>query len=108
MPKDKSVGAALVLTFLFGPFGLLYASVAGGLLMLAVAFVAGVLTLGIGLLLVWPVTMVWGAIAASNKHSQYQAWLAQQSRQPWPPAVPPPSGRPPLPPPPRTPPSMNP
>jgi hypothetical protein len=26
MPRDKSVGAALVLTFFFGPFGLLYSA----------------------------------------------------------------------------------
>jgi hypothetical protein len=39
VPKDKSVGAALVLTFLFGPFGLLYSSILGGLVMLAAALV---------------------------------------------------------------------
>lgn len=89
MPKDKSVGAALVLTFLFGPLGLLYASVVGGLVMILTAVLVAVLTLGLGLLLVWPVTMIWGAIAASNQHSRYQAWLARQSGQ-GPPMMPPP------------------
>jgi hypothetical protein len=39
----KSVGIALLLTLLFGPLGLLYATVKGGLLMLAVEFFGGIL-----------------------------------------------------------------
>lgn len=39
----KSVGAALVLSFLLGPLGLLYASIKGGLIMLAVDFLGGLL-----------------------------------------------------------------
>jgi len=71
--KDKSVGAALVLTFLFGPLGLLYASVLGGILLLVLSVVVFVLTFGLGLIVIWPVSMIWGAIAASNQHSKYQA-----------------------------------
>ena len=82
MPKDKSVGAALVLTFLFGPLGMLY-SVAwwAALLMLLGAVVTGVLTFfvfGVGAGVFWAASMVWGAVAASNKHSTYLAWLAAQ------------------------------
>ena len=36
----KSVGVAFVLTFFFGPLGLLYATVTGGLVMMAISFVA--------------------------------------------------------------------
>ena len=36
--KQKSVGIAFLLAFLFGPFGLLYASVMGGIVM----FIAGI------------------------------------------------------------------
>jgi hypothetical protein len=39
----KSVGVALLLTILFGPFGLFYASVKGGLIMLATEVLAGIL-----------------------------------------------------------------
>jgi hypothetical protein len=39
----KSVGVALLLALLFGPFGLLYATVKGGLIMLAVEFFGGIL-----------------------------------------------------------------
>jgi RNA polymerase subunit RPABC4/transcription elongation factor Spt4 len=81
-PQDKSVGAALVLTLFFGPFGLLY-SVAwwSALLMLVGSVIAGLLTFfifGAGAGLFWAASMVWGAVAASNKHSKYCAWLAAQ------------------------------
>ena len=79
MPKDKSVGAALVLTFFFGPFGLFYSAAWwAALLMLLGAIVSGVFTMGIGAGLFWAASMIWGAIAASNKHSKYGAWLATQ------------------------------
>jgi hypothetical protein len=102
MPRDKSVGASLVLTFLFGPFGLLYTSVAGGIVMIFVWFVVALVTLGVGLLLLWPLTMVWGAVSASNQHAAYQEWLVTRRPpyplQPW--APPPPQMHAHLPPPP--------
>jgi hypothetical protein len=49
--KDKSVGAALVLTFLFGPLGIFYVSILWAVVF--VALIVAVLTLGLGLLLVW-------------------------------------------------------
>jgi hypothetical protein len=45
------VGVAIVLTFLFGPFGLFYSMIVGGVLMLEVEvllFVLGFVTLGPG------------------------------------------------------------
>jgi energy-coupling factor transporter transmembrane protein EcfT len=92
--KDKSVGAALVLTFLFGPLGLLYSSVIGGLLLIVVGGVVFVATLGLAGLIIWPLSMVWGAVAASNQHSKYQAWLAQMRQMPAGPAAPPVPPRP--------------
>jgi hypothetical protein len=81
MPPDKSVGAALLLTFLFGPFGLFYASVLGGFAMLGFAVVIGVATLGLGLPIAWFGSMIWGAVTASSKHSRHQLWLVQQIGQ---------------------------
>jgi hypothetical protein len=108
MPKDKSVGAALVLTFLFGPLGLLYVTVAGGLILLAAAIVLGILTLGVADIPIWIASMIWGAIGASNRHSEYQAWLVRgahttnptgiPSVPPPPPSIPPPPPSIPLPP----------
>lgn len=83
--KDKSVGASLVLTFLFGPLGIFYVTVLGALVMLVLAVIVAVLTFGLGLVIIWPISMIWAAIVASNKHSRYQAWLADRPRGPLPP-----------------------
>jgi hypothetical protein len=74
--KDKSVGAALVLTFLFGPLGVLYVSVLLGIVWIIVSLIVLVLTLGLAAVVIWPVSMIWAAISASSQHSKYQAWLA--------------------------------
>ncbi len=62
----KSVPVAFLLAFFFGPLGMLYADVKGSLIMIAVSLVVGVLTLGMGLIITWPVTVVWATVAASN------------------------------------------
>jgi len=72
----KSVGLALVLTFFFGPLGLLYSSVLGGIIMLVASVALAAVTFGISLFLTWPICMIWGAIAASN----YNGGLMMQSR----------------------------
>lgn len=73
-PTDKSVAAALVLTFLFGPLGLLYVSIVGGVVMFLVAVVVAIFTLGIGLLLIWPIVMVWSAVVAGQQHQKFEEW----------------------------------
>lgn len=75
--KDQSVGAALFLTFLFGPLGIFYVSVLWAVVLIVLAIVVAILTLGLGLLLVWPASMILAAVMASNRHSRYQAWLAR-------------------------------
>ena len=68
----KSVGVAFILTFLFGPLGLFYSTVTGGVVMLFVEVVLGILgfvTFGVAWLLfwvVWVVTIIWGCVAASG------------------------------------------
>ncbi len=57
--SPKSMGLALILTFLFGPLGLLYASVKAGLIMICVAIVVVPLTLGFGYFITVPVSMAW-------------------------------------------------
>lgn len=55
----KSMGLALILTFLFGPLGLLYANVRDGLIMICISIAVAFLTLGFGLIFVWIGSMVW-------------------------------------------------
>jgi len=70
----KSVGVAIVLTLFFGPFGMLYSTVSGALIMLAVLFFGGFLAFGLFWFVLWPIawvgSMVWGALAASRSTPQ--------------------------------------
>jgi hypothetical protein len=45
--------------------------------------VMGVFTLGFAwilLAIIWPMTMVWGAVSASHKHRQFMIWQTQYPR----------------------------
>jgi hypothetical protein len=72
--SSKSVGVAILLTFLFGPLGMFYSTVAGGLIMLLVSVSAAVLTLGLSVFITWPICIVWAAVAASNHKSARVYW----------------------------------
>lgn len=67
--SNKSVGVALLLTFLFGPLGLLYASVSGGIIMLIISVFVAIFTLGFGVLITWPICMIWAAVAVNNQNN---------------------------------------
>lgn len=65
----KSMSTALILTFLFGPLGMLYFTVLGALFMLGVTIITFLLTDGAGLLIIWPIMLIWTAIAI-NIHNK--------------------------------------
>jgi hypothetical protein len=60
------MGVSIILTILFGPLGMFYSTVSGAIIMIVVSFVAGILTFGLGLLLTWPASILWGAVATSS------------------------------------------
>ena len=62
--KTKSIAISLLPTFFFGPFGMLYSTIPGALIMLVVSAIVAVLTLGHGLFITHPICMLWGALAA--------------------------------------------
>lgn len=68
--SPKSMGVSLILTFLFGPFGMFYSTILGGVIMLIVDIVVGILTFGIGLIFTWIIQMVWAAISTSMYNSK--------------------------------------
>lgn len=70
--NQKSVGLSLLLTFFFGPLGLLYSTVTGGIVMFLGSAVIALFTAGIGLLFTWPVCMVWGVISVNNYNKGLQ------------------------------------
>ena len=71
----KSVGLAFLLTFFFGPLGMLYSTVSGALIMMGIAIfggiVVGIITLGLAWLIwgpaIWVASIVWGCTAAGNQ-----------------------------------------
>lgn len=73
----KSMGVAIILTFLFGPLGMFYSTVSGAFILLVIALVVGVITGGIGLLLIWPVSIIWGATATSSYNKKLIAGAQQ-------------------------------
>jgi len=64
--STKSVAISLILTFLFGALGMLYSTIWGAIIMIVVSIIVATVTLGMGLFLVWPICMIWGALAAAS------------------------------------------
>ena len=60
---QKSMVLSLVLTFFFGPFGMLYSTIIGALVMLVAYVGIGIVTLGWGIAVLHPIAMAWGAWA---------------------------------------------
>jgi hypothetical protein len=83
-PRDKSVGAALVLTLFFGPLGLFYLGAVPGFvglfILIPLALVGGFFTFGIASFLVWFGTIVWASVRAGRCHSEFQTYLARGAR----------------------------
>lgn len=71
-PQDRSVGTALLLALLFGPAGLCYVTVWGGLIS-SVLTATAVALLGFEpLLIAWPLSAVCAGILASGIHHAHQ------------------------------------
>ena len=66
----KSAALAFILTFFFGPLGMLYSTVAGGLIMFVAGIVLIPLTFGLILPILWPIQLVWAVVAATNANKR--------------------------------------
>lgn len=64
--SPKSLGIALLLTFIFGPIGMFYATVWGGFIMLLINLVIGIPTFGLGLIFTWPIQLIWVTLAVRS------------------------------------------
>ena len=71
--STKNVGIAVILAFLFGPLGMFYATTSGALIMMAISLIAAFITLGFGLLLTWPICVIWAGMAASDHNKKLMA-----------------------------------
>jgi len=94
--STKSVGIAILLTFLFGPLGLFYASVTGGLIMTFTPILLIILTLvglfqenplllgwSFGLLVAfaatfWLINIIWAAISVTSYNREIEDEAARQ------------------------------
>ncbi len=68
MPERKSTILALVLCIFFGPFGMLYSTVPGAIIMGVLYVALGILTAGIALAVLHPIAVIWGVWAAHNSN----------------------------------------
>jgi len=75
--STKSVGISLILTILFGPLGMLYSTIWGGIIMIIVSVILSLITAGFSLFITWPICVIWGAIAVSSANRRI---LARVSR----------------------------
>lgn len=75
----KSVGIAIILTVLFGPLGMFYSTIWGAIIMTVLSFFVGILTAGIGLLVTWPISIIWGAAAVSSYNKKLLARVRYQA-----------------------------
>lgn len=72
MGKAKSVGMAFLLAFLFGPLGLLYASILGGIIMFFVSLVLFFLIPIVGYIIAWVGCIIWAVVAANQANAALQ------------------------------------
>ncbi len=68
MAQRKSTVLALVLCLFFGPFGMLYSTVIGAIIMGILYIVVGLLTAGIGIAVLHPIAIIWGVWAAYSEN----------------------------------------
>jgi len=68
LSNKKSMGVGLLLTLLFGPLGMIYATVIGAIVMFIVSLIAAFATLGIGLLITWPIQLIWTYLSIKIKN----------------------------------------
>ncbi len=74
----KSVGISIILTVLFGSLGMFYSTVWGAVIMTILSIIVGIATVGIGLLVTWPISIIWGAMAASSYNKKLLVAAGQQ------------------------------
>jgi hypothetical protein len=63
-PPPKSLLVASLLAVFFGPFGMIYSTFLGALVMLTASAILAGFTQGTSLLFTWPACVLWSVIAA--------------------------------------------
>ena len=69
-PPRKSLLLSALLTFFLGPLGMIYTTIPGFLVMSVLTTIVGILTLGHGLAVMWPLCMIWGVWAGHRRNER--------------------------------------
>ena len=69
----KSMGISILLTLFFGPLGLFYSSIIGGVVMLILSIIVGILTAGLGLIITQIGCVIWGAVSTNSYNKKLVA-----------------------------------
>lgn len=77
LTSTKSVSITILLTVIFGPLGMLYSTIGGAIVMLIITAVVGPLTLGFGLIFIWPICIIWTVIATNSYNKKLLAGQGQ-------------------------------
>lgn len=64
--SPKSVGICIALTLFFGPLGMFYSTIIGAIVMSIITLIVGIFTMGIGLIIIWPINVIWAVIATNS------------------------------------------
>lgn len=72
----KSRWAAFFLTFLFGPLGLFYTTIAGGIVFTIIGAILIPITAGLAAIVYWPFCMILGVLTAGEK--SFKVKLSQE------------------------------
>jgi len=70
---EKSMGVTILLTILFGPLGMFYSTIQGAVIMIIVSGLVAIFTLGLGLIICWPICIIWAAIATNTYNKNLTA-----------------------------------
>jgi len=70
---EKSMGLSIVLAAIFGPLGLFYSSIIGGFIMLVISFVGALITLGVSLIITWPLCILWAYLSTKRYNAKLSA-----------------------------------
>ena len=68
--SEKSMGLAILLTFLFGPLGMFYSTVIGAIIMLVLGGILILVTFGVGALITWPISIIWTILAVNSYNKE--------------------------------------
>ena len=69
----KSQGLGFLLTFVFGPLGLLYSSMIGAVILIPIAILIALFTIGVGAFLLWPICWIVSFVGIMNHNKRVDA-----------------------------------